>query len=187
MNRQQTYHKMLPIFIHKVSFLGYVVILSIYRCTMNSLNTHCFMLFILSIGCSPDSMSEDTAETDTASTIDHDGDGYTRLDDCDDSDASVHPGDPFTCVWSEIPVCTKGQDEVFTETAMEPPAAKTAIPTSYLILLSEKTYRCRSVPHWKAMRINPSVTPHLQITLCALKVATFFGRRLLAVVVLVWL
>ena len=66
---------------------------------------------------------EDTNVTDTDTTFDHDGDGYSRLDDCDDSDASVHPGDPFTCVWSKLPVCTRGQEEMFTETAMEPPAA----------------------------------------------------------------
>ena len=68
-------------------------------------------------------MTSQIGRNRSASNIDHDGDGYSRLDDCDDSDASVHPGAPFTCVWSQVPVCTKGQDEAFTETAMAPPAA----------------------------------------------------------------
>ena len=97
--------------------------LSIYKGTMNSLYTHFLTLLILGIGCSPDSISKNPAETDTASNVDLDNDGYSRLDDCDDSDAAVHPGEPFTCVWAQVPVCAKGQNEVFTETAMAPPAA----------------------------------------------------------------
>ena len=70
--------------------------------------------------CTKENSRPDTS-TNFPANHDEDGDGYYTPDDCNDMDSEVHPGSPFTCVWSALPTCTMGQEEIFTETTMSPP------------------------------------------------------------------
>ena len=76
------------------------------------------MLFF-ALSCIFNSPLPDTSE-DTLPQ-DADGDGYLSTEDCNDLDPAVHSGLPFTCVWSQLPSCSIGQNEVFTEDFMTPP------------------------------------------------------------------
>lgn len=75
------------------------------------------MLILLS--CISKPSVSDTFEDNTPR--DEDGDGYLSTEDCNDLDPTVHPGEPFTCIWAQLPSCTAGQNEVFTEAYMIPP------------------------------------------------------------------
>ena len=81
-----------------------------------------WLLIPLGLGMACDKKSANpTTESLDEINRDNDGDGYHTPDDCDDRDPEVHPGEAFTCVWSELPSCTTGTNEVFTEDAMKPP------------------------------------------------------------------
>ncbi len=64
---------------------------------------------------------DDDVTGDDDDAADADGDGYSAPEDCDDTDPSVHPGAPFTCVWSTLSPCSDPAVDAFTESAMNPP------------------------------------------------------------------
>ena len=59
-------------------------------------------MLILALSCISKPSVSDTFE-DTASR-DEDGDGYFSTEDCNDLDPTVHPGEPFTCIWERAPL-----------------------------------------------------------------------------------
>ena len=84
---------------------------------------HIWCLMILGSSCSNEDLLEENVGNSMDPSTDHDGDGYPFSEDCDDVDASVNPGVPFTCVWSKLPVCERVHEDLFSASAMEPPSA----------------------------------------------------------------
>ena len=89
------------------------------RISIDIISQNVVHMLIFTIACTFKPSISDTA-SDTTPT-DADADGYLSTEDCNDNDPVVHPGQPFTCVWAELPSCTVGQNEVFTEDFMLPP------------------------------------------------------------------
>ena len=75
------------------------------------------MIFFF-LSCSP---SKPSSPLDTHIEMDVDGDGYNAPEDCDDNDAQVHPGAPFTCVWANLPTCNQPLEELLSEEYLAPP------------------------------------------------------------------
>ena len=78
-------------------------------------------MLILVFACTSKTSNTVSDTIEDTTPRDEDGDGYLSTEDCNDLDPTVHPGLPFTCIWAQIPSCTIGHNEVFTEAFMMPP------------------------------------------------------------------